>query len=142
MRVPTTLWPSVQTLGHEMDILVRNRHIRNRQCCQWEHADIDWADNWESYSRYWRYVPRQSALPRTGGTENVLGAGIFGGCFIIIAEVVPLARRPLFNGVIGGTFGIASVAGPLLGGALTTSVTWRWNFWSKTSGALMMLLSS
>lgn len=47
------------------------------------------------------------------------GAGIFSGSLIIIAQAVPLDRRPAFTGVIGAVWGIASVAGPLLGGAFT-----------------------
>lgn len=43
------------------------------------------------------------------------GAGIFGGAFIIIAEVVPLAKRALYVGSIGGIFAVASVIGPPLG---------------------------
>lgn len=142
MRLSITLRSSVQTPGYEVDVFVGHCHLRNRQCCQWEHADIDRTGNWKSHSRYRRYVPRKSALRSTAETDNVTGAGIFGGCFIIIAEVVPLAKRSLFNGVVGGTFGIASVAGPLLGGALTTNVTWRWNFWSKNLAVVMLLLSS
>lgn len=38
-------------------------------------------------------------------------------------------------------FGVSSVAGPLIGGAFTTNVTWRWNFYLNLPlGGLVLLL--
>lgn len=53
-------------------------------------------------------------------------AGIFSGAVIIGVHTVPLAKRPIFQGLFGAVFGVASVAGPLLGGAFTDKVSWRW----------------
>lgn len=57
------------------------------------------------------------------------GGGVMTGAFIIIAVSVEDKYRPAFMGVVSATFGISSVAGPLLGGGLTDSVGWRWCFW-------------
>jgi MFS family permease len=46
----------------------------------------------------------------------------------ILVYAVPLHKRPLYQGLFGAIFGVASVVGPLLGGAFTTNVTWRWCF--------------
>ncbi|SPO06911.1 related to MFS multidrug transporter [Cephalotrichum gorgonifer] len=61
--------------------------------------------------------------------SGVGGGGIFSGAIVILVHSVPLHRRPMFQGIFGATFGIASVVGPLLGGVFTTSVTWRWCFY-------------
>jgi MFS family permease len=42
---------------------------------------------------------------------------------------IPLHKRPMYQGIFGAIFGLASVAGPLLGGAFTTKVSWRWCFY-------------
>jgi predicted MFS family arabinose efflux permease len=56
-------------------------------------------------------------------------AGIFAGALTILAYSVPLTKRPIYTGLIGGMFGISSVAGPLVGGVFTDSVSWRWCFY-------------
>jgi len=40
-------------------------------------------------------------------------AGLFSGSILIISQSVPLAKRPMYTGLVVSMFGIASVAGPL-----------------------------
>ncbi|KAF2267078.1 MFS general substrate transporter [Lojkania enalia] len=62
----------------------------------------------------------------------VAGAGaaaLFSGGMTIIGYSVALRKRPIYIAALSSMFGIASVVGPILGGALTDRVTWRWCFW-------------
>ncbi|EEB09506.2 membrane transporter [Schizosaccharomyces japonicus yFS275] len=59
--------------------------------------------------------------------------GIAGGlalsiCNIILADITPLRKRGLYQGIIAVVWAIASVAGPLIGGAIAENTTWRWIF--------------
>ncbi|KAM0817451.1 putative Major facilitator superfamily (MFS) profile domain-containing protein [Seiridium cardinale] len=56
-------------------------------------------------------------------------SGIFAGGFTILTTIIPLHKRAVWTGVMGSTFSIASIVGPVLGGALTQNVTWRWCFY-------------
>lgn len=60
---------------------------------------------------------------------GVGAAGCFTGAFCIVAVSIPLVKRPFYIGILQSTFGIATIIGPVLGGAFTEHVTWRWCFW-------------
>ncbi|OIW34274.1 DHA14-like major facilitator [Coniochaeta ligniaria NRRL 30616] len=73
-------------------------------------------------------APNSLALIIGRAIAGVGSAGLFSGALIILAYSVPLEKRPIYTGLVGSMYGIASVSGPLLGGAFTDKVTWRWCF--------------
>jgi EmrB/QacA subfamily drug resistance transporter len=63
------------------------------------------------------------------GIQGIGAGAIMVNAFAIIGDLFPPAQRGKVQGLFGAVFGITSVAGPLLGGWLTDSFSWRWIFY-------------
>ncbi|KAF4438561.1 major facilitator (MFS1) transporter [Fusarium acutatum] len=75
-------------------------------------------------------VARNSMTVIVGRAIAGLGAsGIAPGVYTIPVFIAAPEKRATYTGFIGLSYGIAAVAGPLIGGGLTDGASWRWCFY-------------
>ncbi|KAF4340299.1 HC-toxin efflux carrier TOXA [Fusarium beomiforme] len=75
-------------------------------------------------------VAQNSTTVIVGRSIAGLGAsGIAPGVYTIPAFLAEPRKRATYTGFIGLSYGIAAVAGPLIGGGLTDGASWRWCFY-------------
>ncbi|KAJ5934559.1 hypothetical protein N7466_004106 [Penicillium verhagenii] len=88
-------------------------------------------------------APSSAALIVGRAFAGVGAGGILAGSATTVVYSVPLKKRPLVQGALGAFFGLAIILGPLIGGAFTTHVTWRWCFYINLpfGGACMAIVA-
>ncbi|KAE8350730.1 major facilitator superfamily domain-containing protein [Aspergillus coremiiformis] len=72
-----------------------------------------------------------------------LGAsGTLGGSVLVINYVAEPKKRPVLIGSWMGVFMVSTILGPVIGGAFTSGVSWRWCFWINLplGGPIVVLL--
>lgn len=59
---------------------------------------------------------------------------------VIMADIISPRERGKYMGIFGAIMAIGTVGGPLIGGLLTDSVGWRWNFYVGVPFAILAII--
>jgi EmrB/QacA subfamily drug resistance transporter len=84
-------------------------------------------------------APSIHALIIFRAVQGIGGGMIFSSVFATIGDIFPPAERGKYIGMFTGTFSLASILGPTVGGFLTDSVDWRWIFYINIPFSLIAI---
>jgi EmrB/QacA subfamily drug resistance transporter len=72
--------------------------------------------------------------------QGIGAGGLMSLVLAIVGDIVSPRQRGKYMGYFGGVFAVSSIVGPLLGGFLTDSLSWRWIFFVNLPlGALALI---
>ncbi|MGW8567598.1 MDR family MFS transporter [Isoptericola sp. NPDC055881] len=60
--------------------------------------------------------------------QGIGAGGLTALATVLMADIISPRERGKYMGLMGGVMAVAQIGGPLLGGVLTDSLSWRWTF--------------
>ncbi|CAP96139.1 dynein heavy chain [Penicillium rubens] len=74
-------------------------------------------------------APNSTSVIVGRAIQGLGAAGTLGGSVLVISLVAEPKNRPVLIGSWMGVFMVSTILGPVIGGAFTSGVSWRWCFW-------------
>ncbi|TNY21948.1 major facilitator superfamily domain-containing protein [Rhodotorula diobovata] len=84
-------------------------------------------------------APSSSVLILGRALQGLGYAGLFIGILAIASNTLPIRMQAVVTSLMNVSYGSGTVMGPLIGGALTSNLTWRWCFWVLLMGGGLAL---
>ncbi|WP_135551335.1 MDR family MFS transporter [Paenibacillus cymbidii] len=72
--------------------------------------------------------------------QGIGGGALMPIVFTIIFDLFPMEKRGKMMGLFGAVFGLSSVFGPVMGGAITDNFSWRWIFYINVPIGILSFL--
>ena len=104
--------------------------------------NMDWLIAARSTSPFCSFLSPSFHLHVCVAVQGIGGGGIFNLAAIVISDLVPLAERGTYQGVLVLAWGIAAACGPVIGGAFAENAAWRWLFCKLVLSLLLCVLSN
>ncbi|GJD04776.1 MFS transporter [Colletotrichum higginsianum] len=73
--------------------------------------------------------------------SGIGAAAVTSGGLTVVLVISSPQRRPLYIGLCSSCFALGLILAPIVGGAFTEKVTWRWCFWINLPGGAVTLLA-
>lgn len=74
-------------------------------------------------------APTSAVLILGRAISGVGAAGISSGGYVVLSKSLPLHKIVLYLGFHGAIWAVATIVGPMVGGAFADHITWRWCFY-------------
>ncbi|MBN9462819.1 MAG: MFS transporter [Burkholderiales bacterium] len=65
------------------------------------------------------------------------GGGLMTLTMLTMVDLFPPEQRGRYQALLGAAYGVSTMFGPLVGGALVEHLSWRWAFWMNVPPALL-----
>ncbi|MFC5469531.1 MDR family MFS transporter [Cohnella suwonensis] len=72
--------------------------------------------------------------------QGIGGGALMPIVFTIIFDLFPAEKRGKMMGLFGAVFGLSSVFGPIMGGAITDNLSWRWIFYINVPIGILSII--